>query len=84
MTPTHTRKRANKYRYYISRALVQGQPEQVGSISRVPALEIEALVTKSVRDQLGRLRMSPTRLCSKTMSLAYTFALIGWSLSLPI
>ena len=32
---------------------MQGQPEQAGSISRVPAPEIEALVTKSVRDQRG-------------------------------
>jgi site-specific DNA recombinase len=53
MTPTHTRKRATKYRYYISISLVQGQSEQAGSISRVPAPEIEALVTRSVRDHLG-------------------------------
>jgi site-specific DNA recombinase len=53
MTPTHTRKGATKYRYYISLSLVQGQSEQAGSISRVPAREIEALVTKSVRDHLG-------------------------------
>ena len=53
MTPTHTRKGIAKYRYYISCALVQGQPEHAGSISRVPASEIEALVTKSVRDQRG-------------------------------
>jgi DNA invertase Pin-like site-specific DNA recombinase len=53
MTPTHTRKGATRYRYYISLPLVQGQAEQAGSISRVPAPEIEALVTKSVRDHLG-------------------------------
>jgi site-specific DNA recombinase len=53
MTPTHTRKGATKYRYYISRALVEGQPDQAGSISRVPAPEIEAIVTKSVRYHLG-------------------------------
>ena len=53
MTPTHTRKGATKYRYYVSWALVQGQSEQAGRISRVPASEIEELVMKSVRDQLG-------------------------------
>jgi site-specific DNA recombinase len=53
MTPTHTRKGTTKYRYYISLSLVQGQSEQAGGISRVPAPEIEALVTKSVRDHLG-------------------------------
>jgi hypothetical protein len=53
MTPTHTRKGATKYHYYISSALVQGQSEEAGSISRISAPEIEALVSKSVRDQLG-------------------------------
>jgi site-specific DNA recombinase len=53
MTPTHTRKGATKYRYYVSWALVQGQSEQAGRISRIPAPEVEALVTKSIRDQLG-------------------------------
>ena len=53
MTPTHTRKGATKYRYYISSALLQGQPEQAGSIGRISAPEIEALVTQSVRDQLA-------------------------------
>jgi len=52
MTPTHTRKGATKYNYYISSALVQGQSEEAGSISRISAQEIEALVTKSVRDHL--------------------------------
>jgi len=53
MTPTHTRKGAIKYRYYISRALVESRPEQAGSITRIPAPEIEALVMKSVRNQIG-------------------------------
>src|SRR5262249_5058860 len=53
MTPTHTRKGATRYRYYISLPLVQGQSEQAGSISRVPAPEIEALVAESIRDHLG-------------------------------
>jgi DNA invertase Pin-like site-specific DNA recombinase len=53
MTPTHTRKGATKYRYYVSYALVQGQSEEAGSISRTSAPEIEALVTMSVRNRLG-------------------------------
>ena len=54
MTPSHARKGAIKYRYYISSALVQGQTEQAGRISRVPAQEIEAIVARSVREHLGR------------------------------
>ena len=54
MTPSHARKGAIKYRYYISSALVQGQAEQAGTVSRVPANEIEALVARSIRDHLGQ------------------------------
>jgi hypothetical protein len=52
MTPSHARKHGIKYRYYISAALLQGQPERCGSVSRVPAAEIEALVITSVREHL--------------------------------
>src|SRR5262249_20355839 len=52
MTASHARKRGIKYRYYISSALLQGQSERAGSITRVPATEIEALVVRSVRERL--------------------------------
>jgi site-specific DNA recombinase len=53
MTPSHARKRGIKYRYYISSALLQGETEQAGTVSRIPANEIEALVVKSVRHHLN-------------------------------
>jgi hypothetical protein len=52
MTPSHARKRGIKYRYYLSSALLQGQSERSGSISRVPAAEVEAVVISSVRERL--------------------------------
>jgi hypothetical protein len=52
MTPSHARRRGIKYRYYLSSALLQGQSESAGSISRVPAAEIETVVISSVRDRL--------------------------------
>jgi hypothetical protein len=52
MTPSHTRKRGRKYRSYISLALVQGTGKVAGKINRVPAEEIEALVTKAFRERL--------------------------------
>ena len=42
MTPSHARKRGMKYRYYLSSALLQGQPERAGAVNRIPAAEIEA------------------------------------------
>src|SRR5947199_881363 len=37
MTPSHVRKRGIKYRYYLSSALLQGQPERAEAVSRIPA-----------------------------------------------
>ena len=54
MTPSHVRKRGIKYRYYLSAALLQGQPERAGAVSRIPATEIEGLVMRSVRDHLNQ------------------------------
>jgi DNA invertase Pin-like site-specific DNA recombinase len=54
MTPSHVRKRGIKYRYYLSSALLQGQPERAGAVSRIPAVEIEGLVTRSVREHLNQ------------------------------
>jgi hypothetical protein len=54
MTPSHVRKRGIKYRYYLSSALLQAQPERAGGVSRIPAAEIEGLVTRSVRDHLNQ------------------------------
>lgn len=52
MTPSHARKAGLKYRYYVSAALTQGQPELAGSVSRAPALEIERVVTDAIRKHI--------------------------------
>jgi site-specific DNA recombinase len=52
MNPSHARKGAVKYRYYLSSALLQGTAADAGSVRRVPATVIEALLVKSVRDHL--------------------------------
>jgi hypothetical protein len=52
MSPSHARKQGVKYRYYLSAALLDGRPGQAGSVHRIPALEIEALVIRSVRNHL--------------------------------
>jgi site-specific DNA recombinase len=52
MSPSHARKRGIKYRYYLTSALLEGRPDHSGSIRRVPAVEIEALVIRSVQEHL--------------------------------
>jgi DNA invertase Pin-like site-specific DNA recombinase len=51
-TPSHARRGNVKYRYYLSSALLQGTAERAGSVRRVPATVVEALVIKSVREEL--------------------------------
>ena len=53
MTPTHVTKEGVRYRCYISAVVVQGQKGQSGSVHRVPAIEIETIVVKAIREQLG-------------------------------
>jgi site-specific DNA recombinase len=52
MSPSHVRKGNTKYRYYLSSALFNGAAARAGSVRRVPAAEIEALVINSVREHL--------------------------------
>ena len=52
MSPSHARKQGIRYRYYISSPLLQGQAGHAGSVRRVPAAEIEAVVGQAVREHL--------------------------------
>jgi hypothetical protein len=49
MTPTSAKKNGARYRYYASCALFQGRKDEAGSVARVPAPEVEALVLKTLR-----------------------------------
>ena len=60
MSPTWARKGSKRWRYYVSQAALQGDKSKAGSIVRVPAAEVEALVT----DAVGRL--SADRPASRT------------------
>jgi site-specific DNA recombinase len=53
MTPSHSRKGGARYGYYVSSALIQGQPESAGSVARVPAAKVEAVVLDAVRRHIG-------------------------------
>ena len=52
MTPSHARKLGKRYRYYLSSAMLNGEAERAGSVSRVPAAALEDVVLKAVRQHL--------------------------------
>ena len=49
MSPSWARKGSKRWRYYVSQAALQGVKNKAGSIVRVPAAQIEALVIEAVR-----------------------------------
>ncbi len=53
MSPSHANKCGVRYRYYVSSALVQGRKGEAGSLARVPAQPVEALVLDALRQRLG-------------------------------
>ncbi len=52
MSPSHATKKGVRYRYYVSTALVRGRKAEAGSVARVPAQQVEALVLDALREQL--------------------------------
>ena len=48
MSPTWARKGPKRWRYYVSQAALQGDKSKAGSVIRVPAADVEALVTEAL------------------------------------
>src|SRR6476646_3818584 len=55
MIPTHATKAGIRYRYYVSATFLHGEAKtaSAGSISRVPAADIEDIVVKSLNEHLA-------------------------------
>jgi hypothetical protein len=53
MSPSHAAKKGRRWRYYVSQAVQQGRKQEAGSVARVPAMEIERVVTDAVRAALS-------------------------------
>jgi hypothetical protein len=49
MTPSHANKKGVRYRYYISQALLQGRKQEVGTVARVSAPDVETAVLQAMR-----------------------------------
>ena len=53
MTPSYAFKKGVRYRYYIPAPLLQGRSDKAAKLNRVPATEIEQLITGAVRKHLA-------------------------------
>src|SRR6516162_9379086 len=64
--PTHATKAGIRYRYYVSRPCLHGETKttKVGSVTRVPAADIEDVVVKSLDEHLR----SQSRIPASTMT----------------
>src|SRR6202051_3477998 len=62
MVPTHATKSSVRYRYYVSLPHVYGESKtaSVGSVSRVPAAEIEGVIIKTLHKHLTALKEKPS------------------------
>ncbi len=52
MSPSHSNTRGRKYRYYVSRAISKLEKARFGSVSKIPAGEIEKFVIQSIKAYL--------------------------------
>lgn len=53
MSPTYARKKGLRYRYYVSRALVEGRTKDAGTVPRVSAEQVEIRVVNALRTLPG-------------------------------
>jgi site-specific DNA recombinase len=59
MSPSFTVKNGVRYRFYVSRALLQGRKTQAGSIARIPAQLVEDIVVSAMRERLAADAQTP-------------------------
>jgi site-specific DNA recombinase len=53
MSPTHSNKKGTRYRYYISRSLLDGSTKAKAEGQRIPAVALESLVVRRIRNWLA-------------------------------
>ena len=75
MTPTHAVKRDTRYRYYVSRPRITKERTESSTGLRIPAAEVEQLVTSRVRQWLldpGPLPQNPSYLGQNALNYKFS------------
>jgi len=57
MSPSHSNTRNRKYRYYVSQAIIQFRRNEAGSVSKIPAGEIERVVIEEIKAFLFNIKI---------------------------
>lgn len=52
MSPSHSNTKNKRYRYYVSQALIKAQKDEAGSVTKIPAGEIEKFVIETIKEFL--------------------------------
>ena len=70
--PTHATKAGIRYRYYVSRPCLHGETKttKVGSVTRVPAADIEDVVVKSLDEHLRSQSRMPASTITSHSAIA--------------
>lgn len=55
MSPSHSNSHNRKYRYYISQAIIQHRRQDAGSVSKIPAGEIEKIIQQEIKNFVSNL-----------------------------
>ncbi len=59
MRPSFTAKNGVRYRFYVNTALLRGRTDAAGSVRRVSAPEIEAVIENAMRERMGQGEQQP-------------------------
>jgi site-specific DNA recombinase len=72
MVPTHATKAGIRYRYYVSLPCLHGEAKtaKVGSVTRVPAADIEDIVVKSLNEHLRSQTGMPAAATTRRSAIA--------------
>lgn len=63
MSPSHSNTRKKKYRYYVSLAITKFKKSQAGTISKLPANEIEKFVVSEIENYFSDTKILQNYIC---------------------
>ena len=72
LSPSHSTKNGSRYRYYVSQAVLQHEPDKAGATKRIPAQVLEDFVCRQIEVLLKNPAKLTDELCGKDCSSELT------------